>query len=102
MTAINRDNSGKFKPGTSPNPAGRPKLAETEIATRESLKIIDEATPILLTKALARAECGEPELMGPALTILGEILKARNLETEQRMRAEERAFAELALGASTH
>ncbi|TFW40908.1 hypothetical protein [Pseudomonas fluorescens] len=101
MTSTNRDSSGRFGAGNKASP-GRPKLTEKEIATRECLRVIDDSTPLLLANALERAERGESELMGPALTILGEILKARNLETEQRMRSKERAFAELSLGASTH
>jgi len=103
MTSTTRDSNGRFGAGHNANPAGRPRLTEAEIATRECLKVIDQTTPLLLAKAFERIEhLGETDLMGPALNVLAEILKARNLDAEQRMRDERLALAELCTGAVTH
>ncbi|GJE46134.1 hypothetical protein [Methylobacterium soli] len=101
MTTTNRTSRGQFAPGAKGNPAGRPKLTEQEIATRACLKEIDEATPFLVSRAIERAYNGEAELMGPALACLAEIMKARNLEKEERLRNEARLLHEEMLRAAT-
>lgn len=100
MTDNTRSTSGRFAQGTSGNPNGRPKLTEQEIATRACLKEIDEATPFMVARAMEHAMNRQPELMGPALACIAEIMKARNLETEQKMRNEARLLHEEMLRAA--
>lgn len=102
MTTDARNTRGQFASGTSGNQNGRPKLTEMEIATRDCLKEIDAVTPILVAQALERAKIGEPELMAPALTILGEIMKARNLDREERLRNEAKILHAEMLRAGTN
>lgn len=101
MTTDARNSRGQFTPGSKGNPKGRPPLTEMEIATRECLKEIDAVTPILVAQALERAKMGEPELLAPALTILGEIMKARNLDHEERLRNEAKLLHAEMLRAAT-
>lgn len=86
-----RDSRGRFGPGNCANPNGGPKKDDQQEAEIEqALEALDAATPILVARAFERAELGERELFGPALSVLAEIMRSRNLETEQRMRDEVR------------
>lgn len=101
-----RDGRGRFGPGNCANPNGGPKKTEEQFAHEEAVRVIDERAPILMAQAFDRIDRGEADLMGPALTVLGAILQARNLVEADRQRTEERALVErqfaMATAPTTH
>jgi hypothetical protein len=76
-----RDRSGRFRPGCSGNPAGKPKGARNR-ATRLAEELLDGEAEAITRRAIAAALDGEPTALRLCLERIAPVRKGRSVTFE--------------------